>query len=342
MLLRSRSINFGARRFASTYTDAHRQVIAGLQGRSLLRIDDYNADELKAVIELSKHIKFLCKTDSLPRPLVGKTVATIFQKRSTRTRVSTETGMNLLGGHALFLSGEDIQLGVNETIRDSASVLSRYNSLLLARVFGHSVVEELAQFSSVPVINALSSMHHPLQTLADYMTMDERYGSDNVSGKTLCWIGDGNNVLHDLMLAAPMMGVNLKICTPKSHEPSPRIVDDAKKLASKFGTSIWLGDSPLDAISNSNIIVTDTWVSMGQEDEAKKRRKIFAGYQITSEMLKAGGASDDWIFMHCLPRHAEEVTDDVFYSDQSVVFDEAENRMYTVMAVMSSMLGHKF
>jgi len=321
------------------YTEEHREVLKGLKGKHLMRIDDYSKEELEAMLAFSRHIKVLCKAEKVPEALKGKSMACIFQKRSTRTRVSTETGMNLLGGYPLFLSSQDVQLGVNETIKDSALVLSRFNSLILARVFGHEIVTELAEHSTVPVINALSDMHHPLQTLADYMTIQEHFGPENVAGKTLAWVGDGNNVLHDLMLAAPPMGVNLRICTPEGYRPDEGIMKDTEALAKKHNTDIWVGSNPIEGVNGCNVVVTDTWVSMGQEEEAAKRIKAFEGYEITSELMAKGKAADDWIFMHCLPRHPEEVSDEVFYSKRSVVFDEAEARMYTVMAVMATQLG---
>lgn len=323
------------------YSDAERAVVATLQGRHLLRIDDYAPEELLAVLSMSRHIKARVKAGALasPLPLASQSVACIFQKRSTRTRVSVETGMALLGGHPIFLSADDVQLGVNETIRDSALVLARFNSLILARVFGHELVAELAQHSTVPVINALSDMHHPLQTLADLVTMQERFGVDGLAGKTLAWVGDGNNVLHDMMLAAPALGVNLRICTPDGFRPDAGVAATTAEYAARSGTDVWYGADPLEGVRGCNIVVTDTWVSMGQEDEAKEKLARFEGYQITERLMRDGGACEDWIFMHCLPRHKEEVDDAVFYSDRSVVFDEAENRMYTVMAVMASMLG---
>jgi len=321
------------------YSLSDRETVRGLEGRSLARIDDYSAQELHSLLRFSRHLKSLCKNDALPRPLEQKSVACIFQKRSTRTRVSTETGLALLGGYPIFLSSEDIQLGVNESLRDTAQVLSRYNTLILARVFGHNIIDELVQWSEVPVINALSDMHHPLQILADMMTIEERFGEQNVPGKTLAWVGDGNNVLHDLMLACPMMGVDIRICTPESYRPDNGVLEQAKTYAAAHATKIWLGSDPMEAVKNASIVVTDTWVSMGQEEEAEKRLKAFEGYEITMDLMSKGNARDDWIFMHCLPRHKEEVSDEVFYSDRSEVFQEAEARMYTVMAVMLSQLG---
>lgn len=315
-------------------------LLQGLQGRSLKRIDDYSAGELEALLAYSRRLKSLKKEDKLPDKLLcQKSVAMIFEKSSTRTRVSTETGMSLLGGHALFLSNRDMQLGRGETIEDTARVLCRFNSLVLARVMSHSTVEELSKHSAVPVINALSDMHHPLQTLADFMALQEHLGSD-LRGKKLAWVGDGNNVLHDLMLAAPLLGVDVAIATPKGYEPDAGITADTQKLAAEHGSKLVLTDKPEEAVAASDVVVTDTWISMGQDDETQARLKAFEGYQVTMDLMKRGGANPGWRFLHCLPRHEEEVDNEVFYSEErSLVWDEAENRMWTVMAVMSTMLG---
>eukprot|EP00511_Aplanochytrium_stocchinoi_P005196 CAMPEP_0204831284 /NCGR_PEP_ID=MMETSP1346-20131115/10318_1 /ASSEMBLY_ACC=CAM_ASM_000771 /TAXON_ID=215587 /ORGANISM="Aplanochytrium stocchinoi, Strain GSBS06" /LENGTH=350 /DNA_ID=CAMNT_0051962211 /DNA_START=230 /DNA_END=1282 /DNA_ORIENTATION=+ len=321
------------------YGDSERQLVKNLKGRNLLRIDDYSKEELKAMLSLSHHIKHLHKENVLPRVLLGKSVATIFQKRSTRTRVSAETGMGLLGGRSLFLTSEDMQLGVNESVKDTALVLSRFNDIILARVFGHDLIQGLDEHATVPVINALSDMHHPLQILADFMTIQEQFGPV-LDGLQITWVGDGNNVLHDIMLAAPLMGVNCTVATPKGYEPHQDIITDTKKSADENGTSFEMFNDPLKAVKDTHVVVTDTWISMGQEEEAKKRLEIFKGYQVTMDMMNKGGANPAWKFMHCLPRHPQEVDDEVFYSDKSLVFDEAENRMYTVMAVMAAQLGH--
>lgn len=271
-----------------------------------------------------------------PRPLTGHSMSMIFQKRSTRTRVSTETGMALLGGHALFLGPSDIQLGVNESMRDTAQVLCRFNDLILARVFGHEDVVELAKYSDVPVINALSDRHHPLQTLADLMTLQEHFGKD-LTGKTLAWVGDGNNVLHDLMLGCAILGMNVHVATPTGYGPNADILRRTKELAQGSGASIMETTVASDAVKGADVVVTDTWVSMGQEEEYKKRVVAFEGYQVNSALMKQ--ANPGAVFLHCLPRHPEEVTDEVMYSPQSLVFPEAENRMWTVMAVMTAQLG---
>jgi len=244
--------------------------------------------------------------------------------------------MAMLGGHALFLGPSDIQLGVNESMRDTACVLSRFNDLILARVYAHSDITDLAKYSEVPIINALSDLHHPLQTLADLMALQQHFGKD-LSGKTVAWVGDGNNVLHDLMLGSLKMGMNVQIATPTGYEPNADIMAMSKDLADEHGVSLTTTTVADEAVNGADVVVTDTWVSMGQEDEYEKRVKEFDGYQVNTELM--GKANDGAVFLHCLPRHVEEVTDEVIYSDASLVFPEAENRMWTVMAVMAAQLG---
>ncbi|CAM9291215.1 unnamed protein product [Ectocarpus sp. 4 AP-2014] len=314
------------------------QGVKSLAGRSLMSIADLSKAELVELLDCSIALKKAFKDSSSgiekEQKLIGKSVAMIFQKRSTRTRVSTETGMGLLGGRALFLGPTDIQLGVNESMKDTAKVLSGFNSLLLARVNDHADVEELKAEAHVPVINALSDLHHPLQTLADLMTIQERFGK--LEGLTFTWVGDGNNVLHDLMLGAAKLAINLRIATPEGYRPDPAVTAMTEALAKESGSSVFITADPKEAVTGAHVVATDTWVSMGQEEEAAKRIKDYEGYQVTDELMSL--AADDAIFMHCLPRHKEEVDDAVFYSERSVVFPEAENRMWTVMALMQSML----
>ncbi|KAF0026580.1 hypothetical protein F2P81_021317 [Scophthalmus maximus] len=227
-----------------------------------------------------------------------------------------KAGFALLGGHPCFLTSQDIHLGVNESCRDTARVLSGFCDIVLARVYSHSTLEELDEAASVPIINGLSDLYHPIQILADFLTLQEHYGS--LSGLTVSWIGDGNNVLHSFMMTAAKLGVHLKIATPK------------------HGTQLLLTSDPMEAAHGSNVLVTDTWVSMGQEEEKKKRLRDFHGYQIT---MKTGSvAKPDWTFLHCLPRKMEEVDDEVFYSSRSLVFPEAENRKWTIMGLMVSLM----
>jgi len=312
--------------------------VASLKGQHFISIDQLSNDELKGLLDVSHEYKSIYsdKSKPLPKPLDGHSLSMIFQKRSTRTRVSTETGMAMLGGHALFLGPSDIQLGVNESMRDTACVLSRFNDLILARVYAHSDITELAKYSEVPIINALSDLHHPLQTLADLMALQQHFGKD-LSGKTVAWVGDGNNVLHDLMLGSLKMGMNVQIATPTGYEPNAEIMAKSKVLAEENGVSLTTTTVADEAVNGADVVVTDTWVSMGQEDEYEKRVKEFEGYQVNTELM--GKANDGAVFLHCLPRHVEEVTDEVIYSDASLVFPEAENRMWTVMAFMAAQLG---
>lgn len=332
--------NAAAKRFSSSIASA----LSGMAGRHFISIDELSNNELNALLGLSKQYKATYGKESTinpleaPKPLTGKSVSMIFQKRSTRTRVSTETGMGLLGGQALFLGPSDIQLGVNESMKDTALVLSRFNSIILARVFAHDDILELAAHATVPVINALSDLHHPLQTLADLMALQQHFGEDNLRGKTVAWVGDGNNVLHDLMLGAVKLGMNVRVATPQGYEANERILEKTRDLAAENGCSpLFLTKSAAEAVKGSDVVVTDTWVSMGQEDEYAKRVAEFDGYQVNSTLMSQ--ANSGAVFLHCLPRHPEEVSDDVFYSEQSLIFPEAENRMWTVMAVMAAQAG---
>mmetsp|Transcript_54481 Transcript_54481/g.63679 ORF Transcript_54481/g.63679 Transcript_54481/m.63679 type:complete len:349 (-) Transcript_54481:168-1214(-) len=334
-LLKSTLINATSKRYQSAVADQ----VSSLKGKHFMSIDQLSNDELTGLLNLSHHYKSIYGKDNGPnaKPLDGKSVSMIFQKRSTRTRVSTETGMFLLGGHSLFLGPSDIQLGVNETMKDTALVLSRFNDLVLARVFKHDDVKELAKHSTVPVINALSDLHHPLQTLADIMALQQHFGSDNLKGKTVSWVGDGNNILHDLMLGSVKLGMNVNIATPVGYEPDGEIMSKTLELASESGANVMTTNIADEAVAGAHAVFTDTWVSMGQEEETAERLKEFAGYQVNNALMSKADPSA--VFLHCLPRHAEEVDDEVFYGPQSIVFPEAENRMWTVMAIMAAQLG---
>jgi ornithine carbamoyltransferase len=326
------------RRFQSSLAT----TLKGMVGRHFISIDELSNAELQGLLDLSKQYRATYGKDSTvdplqaPKPMTGETMSMIFQKRSTRTRVSTETGMALMGGHALFLGPSDIQLGVNESMKDTALVLSRFNSIILARVYDHSDILELAEHATVPVINALSDLHHPLQTLADLMALDDHFGG-NLKGKTVSWVGDGTNVLHDLALGAAKLGMNVRIATPAGYEPDARIMELTKHLANENGGEVFTTTDASEAVVGSDVVVTDTWVSMGQEDEYAKRVADFEGYQVNADLMAK--ANDGAVFLHCLPRHPEEVSDEVFYSDQSLIFPEAENRMWTVMSVAAAQLG---
>jgi ornithine carbamoyltransferase len=298
-------------------------------------LQDFSAEEIRHLLDRSMALKQIMKKKSVYRPLEGYSMSMIFEKRSTRTRVSAETGINYLGGHAIFLSSRDMAVD-QKNIRDTALVLSRFNDIILARVFEHEKITQLAKFSRVPIINALSDKSHPLQILADLMTIEEKFGK--LKGLTIAWVGDGNNVLHSLMEACPKLGLNLRIATPSGpYAPHLDVQEYSLSQAKIFGTEVFLTNNPVEAVKGAHIVVTDTWISMGQESEKEERMKSFEGYQVTSELTKE--ADPSWIFMHCLPRKQEEVSDEIFYSDRSVVWDEAENRMYTVMAVTLELLG---
>uniref|UniRef100_A0A1A7X100 ornithine carbamoyltransferase n=2 Tax=Iconisemion striatum TaxID=60296 RepID=A0A1A7X100_9TELE len=306
-----------------------------LKGRSCLTLKDFSSDEIKRLLWVSGDLKHQIKHEKQYLPLLqGKSIAMIFEKRSTRTRMSTETGFALLGGHPCFLTSQDIHLGVSESPTDTARVLSGLCDIVLARVYNHSTLEELSKEASIPIINGLSDLYHPIQILADLLTLQEHYGS--LSGLTVSWIGDGNNVLHSFMMAAAKLGVHLNIATPKGYEPEDSVIEEAKKQSKLHGTRLVLTSDPMEAAHGSNVLVTDTWVSMGQEEEKKRRLKDFKGYQIT---MKTGSvAQPDWTFLHCLPRKMEEVDDQVFYSSRSLVFSEAENRKWTIMGLLVSLL----
>ncbi len=306
-----------------------------LSGRHLLSLKDYTPEEIRYLLDESKKFKADFKAYKRNRVLDGFTLGMIFQKRSTRTRVSTETAMFFLGGHALFLGQDDIQLGAGESIKDTARVLSRMIDGVLARVYAHEDVDILSKNSSIPVINALSDKYHPLQILADLLTIEEHKGK--LAGLKLAWVGDGNNVCNSLLIGCAKMGIDMSVATPKGYEPSEEIVELAKDIAEDNGVKIVISNDPIAVVTNADVVVTDTFVSMGEEAEAEKKLALFKKYVITKELV--ANAKSNYIFMHCLPFKHKEATEEVFESENSVVFDEAENRLHTVMAVLASLMG---
>ena len=267
-------------------------------------------------------------------PLEGKSLAMIFEKPSTRTRVSLEVAFEELGGHALNLSAKELQLGRGETVDDTARVLSRYVHGITARVYSHNTVVQLAKHASVPVVNALSDWEHPLQILADLMTMRQRFGL--LDGLKIAWIGDGNNVCNSMILAAAITGMSIVVASPKGFEPRAKILEEAKRL----GGNPRLVTYPAVAAKGADVLVTDTWVSMGDEAMEAERLRVFGKYQVNGELLKL--ASKDAIAMHCLPAHrGQEITDEVMDGPQSAVFDEAENRLHVSKAVLEWLIGQK-
>lgn len=319
--------------------------------RHLLSIDDVTPAELNALVNSAiKHKKIIASGGSAQAAvnggLRGQTVPLIFSKRSTRTRVSTEGAVTYLGGHSMFLGKDDIQLGVNESLYDSARVISSMSSAIVARVGPHEDILGLAEPSRVPVINALSDLFHPFQAITDIMTIREHFAPEDSSldalkGLKVAWVGDATNVLHDLAIACVKSGIDIAAATPVEYPIDIDIVEMVRRSGDETGAIFETTHDPKTAIKDADVVVTDTWISMGQEDEAALRMKQFKGYQVTNEMVSAAGAKKHWVFMHCLPRHPEEVSDEVFYSDRSLVFPEAENRLYAAIAVLESFVVNK-
>ena len=295
----------------------------------MLAIDDL-AEVLPKLIDWAIRIKNDEEALFDFKPLDGMTIGSIYEKPSTRTRVSFEVGVGRLGGQPLTLLANDIQLGKSESIADTAAVLSRYVDCITYRCFGHNDVSELAKHASVPVINALSDMHHPCQAAADMMTIVERSANENGH---VAWIGDGNNVLHDLVLASAILGFDVKYATPNGFEPNERVMSKALEIAKRTGAKIEGFDDPVAAISGAGVVYTDVFVSMGEEGLSGKLES-FRQFQVNEELVSK--ADDNYLFMHCLPAHrGEEVTDGVIDSSNSVVFDQAENRMWAQMSILT-------
>ena len=297
--------------------------------RHFLTLLDYNPEELRALLARAIELKKILKSGKNHTPLQNKTLAMIFEKSSTRTRVSFETGMVQLGGHALFLSPRDTQFGRGEPIEDSARVLSRMVDGVMIRTFEHENVEKFAAHSSVPVINGLTDLVHPCQLLADMQTWFEHRG--DIKGATVAWIGDGNNMCHSYMNAAMQLDFQLNIACPKTYSPNPAFIKQTKSKTS-------ITHEASEAAKNADLIVTDVWASMGQEEEQQERQKVFQDFQVNKELLSL--ANKDALFMHCLPAHrGEEVTAEVIDGPQSVVWDEAENRLHAQKALMENLLS---
>ncbi|MFH0754447.1 MAG: ornithine carbamoyltransferase [Candidatus Omnitrophota bacterium] len=300
-----------------------------MRKRDFIALDDYSSKDIETIIKLARQLK---KDPGKNSDLLkGKSIALIFQKPSNRTRVSFETGIFQLGGNAIYLAPDDISLGKREPTADIARTLSRYVGGIVARVFDHQDLIELSRFSTVPVINALSDMLHPCQALADILTVKEKFGA--FKGVKMAFIGDGNNMTNSLMITAAKVGMDMVVATPKGYEPDAVYVRKAQDCAKQTGATITLTHDPKAAARGADVLYTDTWVSMGQEEETKERLKDFKGYQIDKKL--ASLASKDYIFMHCLPAHrGQEVAADVIDGEHSVIFDEAENRLHVQKAVM--------
>jgi ornithine carbamoyltransferase len=302
-----------------------------LKGKSLDSLLHLTKEEIEQILKTSALLKRqLLRGEEHPL-LKGKTLAMIFEKPSTRTRVSFEVGMWQLGGYALYLNANDLQLGRGETIADTAQVLSRYVNGVMARVFSHQTIIDLIKYSKVPVINGLSDFTHPCQGLADLFTIYEKKGG--FSGLKLAYIGDGNNVAHSLLFGCSKVGMDIILACPKGYEPDPEVVSMAKKEGKRNGCRVKVTDDPKEAVKGVDVVYTDVWASMGKEKEHEKRVRVFRPYQVNKKLVKE--AKEDYLFMHCLPAHrGEEVTDEVADSRNSVIFDQAENRLHTQKAIL--------
>lgn len=299
--------------------------------KHLLKMLDMSKEEIIDILNLADQLKYELK-HGIPHPLLkGKSLGMIFQKASTRTRVSFETGMNQLGGHPLFLSASELQIGRGEPVQDTARVLSRYLDGIMIRTFEQKEVEDLAEYGSIPIINGLTDFSHPCQVLADLMTIREFKGS--FDGLKMCYIGDGNNMANSLIVGGLKVGMSVSVATPETHRPAKEVMDFAEKF-----DCFTITDSPVEAAKNADVILTDVWASMGQEAEAEERKKIFDGYQVNDDIMAV--ANKDALVMHCLPAHREEeITAKVFEEHAKEIFEEAENRLHAQKAVMVKLIG---
>jgi ornithine carbamoyltransferase len=307
-------------------------TVESLKGRSFTRVADWSRDELLSVLDLADDLKQRQAGREEHHLLPGRTLAMIFQKPSTRTRVSFEVGMTQLGGHALYLAAGDLQLGRGETLKDTAVVLSRYVDGIMIRTFAQDDVEELARHATIPVINGLTDSSHPCQALADVMTIRERLG--RLEGVRVAYLGDGNNVCASLMVACAKLGAPFVAATPKGYEPADEVVE----IAREAGGQVELTHDPREAAEGADVLYTDVWTSMGQDEERERRLRDLAGFGIDEALV--GLANDDAIVLHCLPAHyGEEITEDVLYGPRSAVWDEAENRLHAQKALLALVIS---
>ena len=307
------------------------------KGMDLLSIHELSAEDVEEILTLAADLKAKQKAGIPHKLLAGKTLGMIFEKSSTRTRVSFEVGMYQLGGQALFLSSRDLQLGRGEPIKDTARVLSRYLDGIMIRTYGHERIEELARYADIPVINALSDLLHPCQALTDLLTIRE-YKGKNLGGLKMAYVGDGNNMTHSLMYAAAKVGMNFAAATPEGYEPNAEVVANAKADAAATGATVTITHDPNEAVEGADVIVTDTWASMGQEAEHDARTAVFRPYQVNRALVDAADAR--CIVMHCLPAYrGEEITEEVFEDFADVIFDEAENRLHVQKAIMALVMS---
>lgn len=304
--------------------------------KHLLKLNDYSKQEIVEILELAEQLKYETRHGIPHDRLRGKTLGMIFQKSSTRTRVSFEVGMYQLGGHALFLSSKDIQMGRGEPIKDTARVLSRYVDGIMIRTYSQKEVEELAYYSSVPVINGLTDDEHPCQVLADLLTIKEF--KRKFEGLKVAFIGDGNNMANSLMVGCLKLGMDIAIATPKGFEPQAHIIDEVKEIEKESKGKLYLVNSPKEAATGADVVITDVWVSMGQEEEVKRRKEAFEGFQVNRELMNL--TNKDSLVLHCLPAHrGEEITEEILEEHEKEIFEEAENRLHVQKAVMVKLMA---
>lgn len=307
-----------------------------LRGRNLLSMKDLSGDEILAVLDQADDIKAHREKYFAAAPMAGRTLGMLFQKPSLRTRVSFEAGMTRLGGHAIYLSPIDFKIGERETTEDIAIVLSRFVDVIMARVFGHTIVEDLAKYATCPVINGLSDFEHPCQILADLMTVRERKGT--LRGLTLNYVGDGNNVAHSLMYGCARVGMNCMITTPRGFEPQARVLEESQQIGRKTGATVRVATDPAEGTREADVIYTDVWASMGQEAEAEARKQKFQGFQVNAELMKH--AKPDALILHCLPAHyGDEIDYAVSRTRNAAIFDQAENRMHAQNGLLVLVAG---
>ncbi|MEK4700708.1 ornithine carbamoyltransferase [Solibacillus sp. FSL R7-0668] len=310
--------------------------VESLKGKDLLTLLDYTSEEVQQLLALATQLKTITKAGKCPRLLEGKTLGMIFEKSSTRTRVSFEVGMQQLGGYGMYMNARDMQIGRGEPIPDTGRVLSGYLDGIMIRANSHAMVEELAEFSSIPVINGLTDIDHPCQALADLETIAENKGE--LKGLKIAYVGDGNNVAHALVVAAAHVGMHVAVATPVGYECDAGIIKKAQQIAAQNGSTVVVTNDPVAAVKDADAVYADVWTSMGQEEETEKRLKDFAGYQINDELVAY--AKPDYMFLHCLPAHREEeVATSVIDGPNSYIFEQAENRLHAQKAVLVSLLA---
>ena len=306
--------------------------------RHLISLDDVTAADVEALFASAAALKAKRREGAAATPLQGKTLALIFEKPSLRTRVTFEAGMTQLGGHAIYLAPADIRLGERETVQDAARNLERWVDGIVARTFSHQMVERLAGYARIPVINGLTDLHHPVQILCDLFTLWEKRGT--VRGLTVAFVGDGNNVCHSWMQGAAKLGVHFTLACPPGYEPDASVAARAKQEAAASGSRLEVTHDPVAAVRGADVIYADVWTSMGQEEDRLRRLKDFHGYQVDARLIAQ--AKPNVLIMHCLPAHrGEEITDEVMDGPQSIVFDQAENRLHMQKAVLVALMGEK-